>query len=524
MSMCRTLTRLFLFASTLGLSVAKVDVDRFDDYIVQHGRNYKHGSEEYWERRTVFRARLEEVTAQNARPNRRWIAGLNHLTDRTQEELDALKGYRPGVRPHAARNVGSAAVLEVEAREASAALETVDWRNLSMAANVYDQGRCGSCWAVATVTVLEAHYEIAHGKTRSFSAQELISCVKNPHHCGGKGGCDGATVELALKWAIESGLEDLEDTPYEAKDLACKKHAATMSFKEGEMDADGRIMTAMTWQQDLEQTLGRDVGAGGASFGLTGFATLETNKEAPLVRALVEQGPVAIAVAANSWFPYESGLFDSCASKDWVVNHAVSMFGYGRTGSHDETPNQKYWLIRNSWGSGWGEKGFIRMVRSNDETNQCGTDKSPQEGVACDGGPPEVTVCGTCGILYDSVVPHVHASAASKAAPSPPAPPASAQDPDDHTAPDPTGDEMRVLRHEGRASAISNLAAPAGAEDAGLDAEARNLAFERSAGSGSSIVGADASMHSPEGHAMQRRAPIDKLLRREAIAPHHQAF
>jgi cathepsin L len=138
---------------------------------------------------------------------------------------------------------------------------------------------------------------------------------------------------------------------------------------------------------------------GGLSIGLTGFRTLESNKYEPLVRALVEEGPVAITVAANDWSMYSKGIFDGC--RDPTLNHAVVLMGIGR-----ENNGRKWWHIRNSWGDSWGENGFIRLLRRDDEETHCAEDTAPKDGVACVGGPRKVTVCGTCGILYDSVVPH----------------------------------------------------------------------------------------------------------------------
>ena len=79
--------------------------------------------------------------------------------------------------------------------------EEKNWMHLAVAKNIRDQGSCGSCWAVATVSVLEAHYEIYSAKggpTKSFSPQQTLECTPNPNECGGQGGCKGATVELAL--------------------------------------------------------------------------------------------------------------------------------------------------------------------------------------------------------------------------------------------------------------------------------------------------------------------------------------
>lgn len=96
---------------------------------------------------------------------------------------------------------------------------------------------------------------------------------------------------------------------------------------------------------------------------------------------------------------YNGGIFDGCG-KDVVVDHAVTLYGYGV----DE--GSKYWLIRNTWGSDWGESGFIRMKRHDDGEEYCGIDDNNQEGVGCKGDVKQVKVCGMCGMFADSVVPH----------------------------------------------------------------------------------------------------------------------
>jgi cathepsin L len=75
--------------------------------------------------------------------------------------------------------------------------------------------------------------------------------------------------------------------------------------------------------------------------------------------------------------------------------------GYGV----DAVSGKKYWLIRNSWSPTWGENGYIRIARSDDDENNCSLDTTPQDGTACAGQTASVTVCGTCGVLYDSSYP-----------------------------------------------------------------------------------------------------------------------
>jgi hypothetical protein len=133
--------------------------------------------------------------------------------------------------------------------------------------------------------------------------------------------------------------------------------------------------------------------------GLVGWQTLPKNEGKPLAQTLVQHGPVAISVAADTWHEYGGGIFDGC-DKDVIIDHAVTLYGYG------EEHGARYWLIRNTWGPDWGEDGFIRMKRLDDNDNYCGIDHDNQQGVGCKGDPTEVKVCGMCGMFSDSVVPH----------------------------------------------------------------------------------------------------------------------
>merc|ERR1719393_775056 len=119
---------------------------------------------------------------------------------------------------------------------------------------------------------------------------------------------------------------------------------------------------------------------------MTGWEMLPKNQLEPLMRALVERGPVAVSVAATEWNSYESGIF----------------VAYGK----DASSNTKYWTIQNSWGNDWGENGHIRLLRHDSSDAYCGTDDKPEVGTACKGETDPVPVCGMCGVLFDSVVPH----------------------------------------------------------------------------------------------------------------------
>jgi len=312
-------------------------------------------------RMALFEQRLEEVKRHNAQPGVSWLAGINKFSDFTDSEYKALLGHRP-IRRQAAP-AESNSFLQLSPSKNT--VETVDWRTLTGTTSVKDQGACGSCWAVAAAGAMEMHGEIA-GKAITVSHQQLVDCTPNPQSCGGTGGCDGATTELAFKYAVEKGLQAADD--YQSHDGTCS-------------DSDTTSHPALN---------------------IASFVTLPVNKQAPLEQALSDKGPVAVSVDAGSWGSYSSGVFDQC-DKNAIINHAVLAMGFGT----DSTLG-KYWLIRNSWGADWGEEGYVRLKKldtDEGDAGNCGIDNKPLDGVGCVGGPDELPVCGMCGVLSDSAYP-----------------------------------------------------------------------------------------------------------------------
>lgn len=366
-------------------------VPTFDSYMARYGRQYKPGSDEYNERFDLFIGRLKEIDNLNERPHRLWTAGLNPLSDRTTAELVQLRGWKGSASPLKGKGRNTLSLIQKRTVELP---KRVFWGNLTSLHKVSDQGECGSCWAVTAATVLQAHAEI-QGKSRDFSAQELVNCVANVKRCGGSGGCDGATVELAFDWVMRNGLSSTTQVPYRGYDQQCSSpRRVGASFVEGDSSyvdglAEPGVKLAMYAQYPPLE------------FGMQGWERLPENQYEPLLRAVAFRGPVAVGSSASAWDSYESGVFDHCP-KDAEIDHAITLVGYGE----DARLGVKYWIIQNSWGPWWGEAGKIRLLRRDTDSTECGTDHQPEMGTGCVGGPKQVTVCGMCGILYDSVVPH----------------------------------------------------------------------------------------------------------------------
>merc|ERR1712194_310535 len=115
-------------------------------------------------------------------------------------------------------------------------------------------------------------------------------------------------------------------------------------------------------------------------------------------------GPVAIAIAANDWFQYERGIFETSEA---TVNHAVLLVGYG-----ENDAGEKFWKVQNSWGPNFGINGYIHLKRTDDDDNNCHMDTDPLVGIACaldeNGNTIDVEpvkTCGTSAILFDVSYP-----------------------------------------------------------------------------------------------------------------------
>eukprot|EP00408_Alexandrium_pacificum_P064717 CAMPEP_0171176652 /NCGR_PEP_ID=MMETSP0790-20130122/11844_1 /TAXON_ID=2925 /ORGANISM="Alexandrium catenella, Strain OF101" /LENGTH=437 /DNA_ID=CAMNT_0011641545 /DNA_START=62 /DNA_END=1375 /DNA_ORIENTATION=+ len=369
----------------------------FDDFVVSFNKGYAPGSPQYHERKRLFEERARHIEDHNCN-EMLWEAGINKLADWTEAELQSLRGYR-GRRtqnPNALSSSDYYSSLDSRPMRRDYP-ESMDWSNLRAISEPRDQGQCGSCWAFSSEVVLRSHAEIK-GWPSNFSVTQIISCTPNEHQCGGTGGCDGATVELAFDYVLRQGLVSEHALPYPngGGSVHCPASMMTTPAKvDGILDVDGS-------EVHMLRTLEDPKAAKGHSIGMVGWTKFPENRADQMMRALVEEGPVAIAVAASQgWNYYRRGLMPpSACDLGFVISHAVVLYGFGKVNGH------KFWRIKNSWGQDWGERGNLRLVRLDDEEALCGWDKHPEVGSGCKGGPSKVWACGSCGILYDTAVPH----------------------------------------------------------------------------------------------------------------------
>jgi len=331
----------------------------YEQYLVDFGKSYEDPAE-YAAHKAVFEVKKAQVLAHNADRTQTWTMGINKFSDMTQSEFSRFLGLNKGMT----QTMKSGRPLaELPNVPLSSLPDSVDWRKNGVVSAVKDQGGCGSCWAFAAVECIESTLTQASQKKLILSPQNMVSCTKNPQHCGGTGGCAGATSELGYDYVAKTGIASEKDYPYRAVTGTCDESKPKSAH-------------------------------------IKSFVQLPENNYTALVTAIATVGPIAVSVDANSWGGYSRGVFNGCSFNRVDINHAVQLVGYGTDAGKD------YWIVRNSWGGFWGESGYIRMLKHSDgDMKWCGPDHNPQDGTGCDGGPPVVTCCGTCGIWYDSSYP-----------------------------------------------------------------------------------------------------------------------
>jgi cathepsin L len=386
----------------------------FEDYVIDFGKAYD-TPHEYQLRQNIFQTNLQHILVHNRRqpstpmaPKRAkgHVLGVNEWTDTTADELPT--GYDKTFKVSSVSREGATTSrtalrsLKLERNELPFEVDavadlpaSVDWRTKGVVTPVKNQGGCGSCWAFASTAVLESHIALQTGVLYELSEQELVSCSENPNHCGGDGGCTGATAEIAFDFVVQNGI--VEEWAF------------------GYQEAHGADIECTLLDDKKEDGASSSAFIKGSVASIEGYFTLPSNNYTVVMNTIAKLGPVTVSVACLPWHLYEGGVFyapmNDPHSAD--VNHLVVLNGYGT----DEETGEDYWLIRNSWGPRWGEGGYIRLRRTDpstldDPSTDCGMDVTPGDGVACskdDSGndivPPATQICGTSGILFDTSIP-----------------------------------------------------------------------------------------------------------------------
>ncbi|KAI0493405.1 hypothetical protein KFK09_023521 [Dendrobium nobile] len=325
---------LFLAAAASAIDIIEKDLETEDSLWSLYERWRSHHTvsrdlDEKKKRFNVFKENARYIHEFNKRKDAPYKLHLNKFADLTNQEFRsayagsrinhhrALRGPRRGVA-----NSFKYGSLDVNSLPAS-----VDWRQKGAVTAVKDQGQCGSCWAFSTVAAVEGINQIKTKKLVSLSEQELIDC-----DTGENNGCNGGLMDYAFEFIKKNGGITSEAAyPYAEADGSCATEKSNPVVS------------------------------------IDGHEDVPANDEDSLLKAVANQ-PVSIAIeASGSDFQfYSEGVFTGKCGTD--LDHGVAIVGYGTA-----QKGTKYWIVRNSWGPEWGEKGYIRMLRgSSDPQGLCG--------------------------------------------------------------------------------------------------------------------------------------------------------
>lgn len=240
--------------------------------------------------------------------------GVNQFADMTEEEFS--RNYLSPVTQQDQAYVNSLPEAE-EILEA--APEAIDWRDQNAVTEVKNQGMCGSCWAFSTTANIEGRWAIKNKTLVSLSEQELVDCDKVDMGCNG-----GLPFQAYAEIMRLGGLMKEEDYPYKGVEGKCQ-------FDKSKVAVD-----------------------------ITGREKVSTD-EKKIAAYVAANGPVSIGLNAAAMQFYNGGVSHPwsflCSASG--IDHGVAIVGYGT----DSSSGEPYWLIKNSWGTGWGEKGYYRLYR-----------------------------------------------------------------------------------------------------------------------------------------------------------------
>lgn len=304
-----TLIALIVVVNSQFLKREDEEMYLFLKFTQQHNKEYN-TIEEFQEKFEIFKQNLNKIENKT---------NFSPFMDQTEEEfrfgLNLDVASIASARSKMTRYIPTLTFGEIP--------EAFDWRENGAVSDVKNQGQCGSCWAFSAIGNIEGLYAKKNKEIVTFSEQELVDCDRVDDGCSG-GLMDNAFQELQRL----GGVMTDKDYKYSGRGGNCKFDAKDVKAK------------------------------------ISGFNDIASNED-EIASVLVENGPLSVAVNANPFQFYTGGILKPTKSScnPAKLNHGVTLVGYG------VEEGVKYWIVKNSWGTGWGEKGYIRLERG---TGACG--------------------------------------------------------------------------------------------------------------------------------------------------------
>ena len=287
---------------------------QFVNHVNEFG--YSYGTKEEFEFRFERYLQSEKEIAEINAQDMGFKLAHNQFSTWTEAEYQRMLSKKP---------TKGESKLPYEDLDESLTAATVDWRKQGAVQPIQNQGYCGSCWAFNAIATMEGAHKIATGELIKLSEQQMVDCDTR------SGGCDGGLEIWGWQYAAKKPIALRSHYPYTAKDGKCN-------------DANVAGKVKVTAQYGVKNTVAAH-------------------------KAALNKQPVALGInASNRIFQsYSSGILqDPKGSCKPYIDHGVTAVGYGTENGLD------YMIVRNSWGTGWGESGYFRVAIDKDGAGVCG--------------------------------------------------------------------------------------------------------------------------------------------------------
>ena len=203
------------------------------------------------------------------------------------------------------------------------------------------QGRCGSCWAFAATHAYTDHLRLSGNSDLQLAPQYPVACFNNRHYVAGGNGCCGAAVHAGLEFFRINGAVTEQCAPYTLQSYINTTNEKLVPISNY---CPSSCKDSSPFRPNFRRL----------------YSYTELNSDDDIMSAL-QQGPVIAAMYAITSFKntYRCGIYCSTQNEFSRINgHAVEIVDYGTT-----TEGVNFWVVKNSWGSTWGENGYFRIIK-----------------------------------------------------------------------------------------------------------------------------------------------------------------
>jgi len=286
-------------------------------------KEYALNSDEAKQRFRNFEAKLAYIKSHNSK-NLHYRLGLNQFSDLTKEEFEKMYLTEINVEDPKQNFLSDEDDDDLMKRNLQNNT-AINWT--SVFPPIRSQEQCGSCWAFAASGAIDGNRGLKFKRLENTSPQQLVDCDTFSN------GCNGGSYANSFNYIQTNGLMFENDYSYKAAQEPCKFRSNAKLVK------------------------------------ITGTKFCNNNQKVPcsisIVYGLLKQGPLAVSLdASQDFIDYESGVFTAACR---ATNHAVVLVGYG----YDAATKLNYWLVRNSWGPYWGDRGYIKVAVNDSNQSSC---------------------------------------------------------------------------------------------------------------------------------------------------------